>query len=93
MVHQWQTYFYDKRYSATSLAARKTDFVKVAEGFGLPGKKVSTIDEFRSAFADGYAHEGPFLIDAVIDSDELVLPMMPPGGAGDDIITLRSDNY
>ena len=93
MVHQWQTYFYDKRYSATSLAARKTDFVKVAEGFGLPGKKVSTIDEFRSAFAEGYAHEGPFLIDAVIDSDELVLPMMPPGGAGDDIITLRSDNY
>ena len=91
MVHQWQTYFYDKRYSSTSLSARKTDFVKVAEGFGLPGRRISTIEEFKEAFAEGYSQDGPYLIDVTIDSDELVLPMMPPNGTRDDIITLRSD--
>ncbi len=90
MVHQWQTYFYDKRYSSTSLSSRKTDFVKVAEAFGLPGRRASTLEEFKEAFTEGYSSNGPFLIDAVIDSDELVLPMMPPNGSGSDIITLRN---
>ena len=90
MVHQWQAYFYDKRYSSTSLADRKTDFVKVADGFGLPGKRVSTISEFKDAFTQAYSHNGPFLIDVAIDSEELVLPMLPPNGSQNDIITLRS---
>ncbi|MCR5330551.1 MAG: biosynthetic-type acetolactate synthase large subunit [Lachnospiraceae bacterium] len=92
LVHQWQTYFYDKRYSCTTLNSRKTDFVKIAEAFGLPGRKAATIDEFRAAFDEGYAHDGPFLIDVTIDSDELVLPMLPPNGTADDFITLRSDD-
>ncbi|MBP5332184.1 MAG: biosynthetic-type acetolactate synthase large subunit, partial [Lachnospiraceae bacterium] len=93
MVHQWQTYFYEKRYSFTTLDSRRTDFVKVAEGFGLPGRRVSNITEFRTAFEEGYKYDGPFLIDVTIDSDELVLPMLPPNGNTDDLITIRSDEF
>ena len=86
MVRQWQTLFYEKRYSNTVLG-RKTDFVKLAEAFGAKGARASTPAEFQSAFDAAMAADGPFLIDTLIDKDEFVLPMMPPGGSIDDIIT------
>ena len=86
MVRQWQTLFYGKRYSNTVLG-RKTDFVKLADAFGLPGERVTTIDEFRAAFERAMKHDGPYLIDTLIDMDEFVLPMLPPGGSIEDIIT------
>ena len=85
MVRQWQTLFYEKRYSNTVLE-RKTDFVKLAEAFGLPGVRVTTQEEFRKAFETAMKHDGPYLIDTIIDKDEFVLPMLPPGGSIDDII-------
>lgn len=87
MVRQWQTLFFDKRYSNTVLAERKTDFVKVAEAFGARGCRVGTREEFERAFREAVACGTTYLIDAVIDSDEFVLPMLPPGGSVDDIIT------
>ncbi len=86
MVRQWQTLFFDKRYSNTVLE-RKTDFVKLADAFGLPAERVETPEEFRAAFERAMKHKGPYLIDAMIDKDEFVLPMLPPGGSIDDIIT------
>ncbi len=86
MVRQWQTLFFGKRYSNTVLE-RKTDFVKLADAFGMPGERVTTPDEFRAAFERAMKHDGPYLIDAIIDKDEFVLPMLPPGGSMDDIIT------
>ncbi len=86
MVRQWQTLFFDKRYSNTVLD-RKTDFVKLAQAFGLEGERVSTIEEFEKAFEKGMNHNGPYLIDTLIDMDEFVLPMLPPGGSIDDMIT------
>ncbi len=88
MVRQWQTLFYGKRYSNTVLG-RKTDFVKLAEAFGAEGRRAETAEEFRAAFAEGMSHGGPFLIDAYIDKDEFVLPMLPPGGSVDDMITSK----
>ncbi len=88
MVRQWQTLFYGKRYSNTVLG-RKTDFVKLAEAFGAEGRRAETADEFRAAFAEGMAHGGPFLIDTYIDKDEFVLPMLPPGGSVDEMITSK----
>ncbi len=88
MVRQWQTLFFEKRYSNTVLN-RKTDFVKLSEAFGAKGKRVRTIKEFEAAFEEGMKHEGPFLIDTLIDMDELVLPMLPPGGSIDDVIVLK----
>lgn len=88
MVRQWQTIFYEKRYSSTVLD-RKTDFVKLTEAFGAKACRVKTIDEFRQAFETAMQTDGPYLIDAVIDINESVLPMLPPGGSIDDIIVSR----
>ncbi|MBQ8533019.1 MAG: biosynthetic-type acetolactate synthase large subunit [Clostridia bacterium] len=88
MVRQWQTLFYGKRYSNTVLD-RKTDFVKLSEAFGAKAERVATLDEFRAAFKNAMEHDGPYLIDTLIDMDEFVLPMLPPGGSIDDIITTK----
>ena len=86
MVRQWQTLFYGKRYSSTTLN-RKTDFVKLAEAFGIPAVRTASEAEFETAFKTAFATDGPYLIDCTIDPDEFVLPMLPPGGSIDDIIT------
>lgn len=91
MVRQWQTLFYGKRYSNTNLDIRKTDFVKLAEAFGAKGVRVSTKDGFEKAFAEAYLTPSPVVIDCVIDKDEFVLPMLPPGGSIDDMIAKKED--
>lgn len=78
MVYQWQTVFYGKRYSSTE-PERKTDYVKVAEGFGGKGYRARTIDEFREVFKKALENEGPSWIECVIDRNEKVLPMIPSG--------------
>lgn len=85
MVRQWQTTFYEKRYSDTD-PHRKTDFVKLAEGFGAKGYRAATPAEFNAAFADAMKQKGPSWIDCRIGKDEKVLPMIPGGGTVNDII-------
>ena len=89
MVRQWQTLFFGKRYSSTILE-RKTDFVKLAEAFGAKAARATNIAEFQTAFKEAMKHDGPYLIDTLIDQDEFVLPMLPPGGSMDDIITTKA---
>ena len=86
MVRQWQTLFFDKHYSNTMLDARKTDFVKLAEAFGATGIRATTLEELDQALTDAFNCNGPCLIDCILDKDEFVLPMLPPGGSMDDII-------
>ena len=85
MVRQWQTIFYEKRYSQTD-PHRKTDFVKLADGFGLKGYRCRNLPEFQAAFADAMKQKGPTWIECIIDKDEKVLPMIPGGGDINDII-------
>ena len=85
MVRQWQTTFYEKRYSDTD-PHRKTDFVKLAEGFGAKGYRAATPAEFKAVFADAMKQKGPSWIDCRIGKDEKVLPMIPGGGTVNDII-------
>ena len=85
MVRQWQTTFYEKRYSDPD-PHRKTDFVKLAEGFGAKGYRAATPAEFKAAFADAMKQKGPSWIDCRIGKDEKVLPMIPGGGTVNDII-------
>ena len=87
MVRQWQTLFFGKRYSSTILT-RKTDFVKLAEAFGAEGYLAETEIEFKRALEKAWTAGKPVVIDVRIDKDELVLPMLPPGGAISDIITV-----
>ena len=82
--------FYGKRYSA-SVLGRKTDFVKLAEAFGAKGARAASIEEFRAVFEEAMAQDGPYVIDVAVDEDEFVLPMLPPGGSIDDIITTREE--
>ena len=87
MVRQWQTLFFEKRYSNTVLSDRKTDFVKLAEAFGAKGVRVGTLEEFEKAFSEAIRSNDVVVIDTPIDKDQFVLPMLPPGGSIDDIIT------
>lgn len=90
MVRQWQTLFYEKHYSNTVLG-RKTDFVKLAQAFGAKSSRVSSEEEFEKAFKEAMEYNGPYVIDTLIDKDEFVLPMLPPGGSIDDIIVKKEE--
>ena len=85
MVRQWQTLFYQKHYSSTTLDS-PTDYIKLAEAFGAQGFRCTTPAEFKAALSAALSHKGPTIIDCVIDRDERVLPMIPPNGSIDDII-------
>ena len=86
MVRQWQTLFFGKRYSNTVLS-RKTDFVALAKAFGADGYKAETQVEFKKAFEAALQSGKVSVIEVAIDKDEMVLPMLPPGGAIADMIT------
>ena len=86
MVRQWQTLFYDRHYS-NSVLERKTDFAAFARAFGADGEAVTTPEELDHALEKAFQTEGPYIIDCKIGKDEFVLPMLPPGGSMDDIIT------
>ncbi len=86
MVRQWQTLFYDKHYS-NSILNRSTDFPALARAFGADGETVATPEELDKALERAFRCNGPYVVDCRIDKDEFVLPMLPPGGSMDDIIT------
>ncbi|MBI4296102.1 MAG: biosynthetic-type acetolactate synthase large subunit [Chloroflexi bacterium] len=79
MVRQWQDLFYQKRYVATPLSG--PDFVKVAEAYGIPGLKVKHKEEVVPAIEQAMAHDGPFLVDFVVEPEENVYPMVPQGAS------------
>ena len=78
MVRQWQTLFYEKRYSQTVLRD-KVDFCKVAEGLGCEAIRVTTKEEVAPAIEKALALKAPVLIDCVIPEDDKVFPMVPAG--------------
>ena len=78
MVRQWQDLFYGQRYSQTVLNDR-VDFAKVAEGLGAKGYTVSTCEEFDNAVKEAIELNIPVVIDAQIDKDDKVFPMVAPG--------------
>ena len=80
MVRQWQTLFYGKRYSNTVLND-SVDFVKIAEGMGAKAYRVTTVEEFEAALKDAIAMDIPCVIDAQIDEDDKVFPMVPANTA------------
>lgn len=80
MVRQWQTLFYDKRYSATVLNDG-VDFIKVAEGLGCKAIRVTTKEEVVPALNAAMEHNGPVVIECIIQEDDKVFPMVAPGKA------------
>ncbi|MBN2349972.1 MAG: biosynthetic-type acetolactate synthase large subunit [Bacteroidales bacterium] len=84
MVRQWQEMFFDKRYSETYLM--NPDFIKVAEGFGIPGKKVLERPELESAVKTMLAAKGPYLLEVSIEKEDNVFPMVPTGASVSEVI-------
>ena len=78
MVRQWQTLIYDKRYSETTLD-RAPNFVKLAEAYGLRGKRVSNVKELEAAIKEAMEWNHGYIIDCAIDQDEMVRPMVNGG--------------
>ncbi len=79
MVRQWQTFFYEKRYSSVDLAMQP-DFVKLADAYGAKGYRVDSYEGFEAALKEAITLKVPVIIDVVIDRLENVLPMVPTGG-------------
>lgn len=90
MVRQWQTMFFNKNYSETDLT-NGTDFVALAKAFGANGERVTDINGLDNALKTAFDYNGTYVIDCVIDKDEFVLPMMPPGGCLDEIIVRKCE--
>jgi len=84
MVRQWQQLFYKGRYVATPISC--PDFVKIAEGYSIPALRVKRREEVAPAIEQAMAHHGPFLIDFVVEPEENVYPMVPPGATVAEII-------
>lgn len=86
MVRQWQTLFYGKRYSNTTLND-KVDFVKLAEAMGARAYRITKIEEVEAVLKSALTANEPVLIDCVIDCDEKVWPMVAPGAPIEDVFT------
>lgn len=86
MVRQWQTLFYGKRYSNTTLND-KVDFVKLAEAMGAKAYRITKPEEVEGVLKEALACSEPVLIDCIIDSDEKVWPMVAPGAPIEEVFS------
>ena len=84
MVRQWQQLFFNRRYSETHLV--NPDFVKVAEGFGIKGKKIKDRKSLEPGITEMLDYNGPFLLEIPIEKEANVFPMVPAGASVSDII-------
>ena len=91
MVRQWQSLFYEERYSQTTLD-RATDFVKLAEAFGGVGFRVEKREDLNSVLKEALKINKPVIIDYVIDRDKKVFPMVAPGAPINQIINEEDVN-
>jgi acetolactate synthase-1/2/3 large subunit len=84
MVRQWQQLFFEKRYSETYLM--NPDFITVAKGFGIEGKKVLERSELDGAIDEMLNHKGAYLLEVSIEKEDNVFPMVPTGSSVSDVI-------
>ena len=77
MVRQWQELMFGGRYVATPLTG--PDFIKIGEAYRIPALRVTRKEEVRPAIEQAMQHEGSFLIDFMVEPEENVYPMVPPG--------------
>lgn len=85
MVRQWQTMFFNGNYSASKFDVLP-DFVKLAESFGAKGLKAKRPEDLEATLKEGLSTEGVVLMEIFVDCEELVYPMIAPGGAMNEMI-------
>jgi len=86
MVRQWQTLFYEQRYSNTNLSD-KVDFVKLGEAMGAKSYRITKMEEVEPILKEAIALNAPVLIECIIDCDDKVWPMVAPGAAIEEVFT------
>lgn len=86
----WQRLFYGKRFSQTTLDFGP-DWCKLADAYGIKGYKASNAKEFEKVFKEAFEAKKPAVIDAEVDIDEMVLPMVPGGKPIYDMIMKLSE--
>ncbi len=93
MVRQWQTLFYDERYSSTDLGTHKhrvPDFVKLAEAFGCVGLRCESKEDVDATIGKAMEIDDvPVVVDFVVGKDAMVWPMVPAGTSNDEIMAAR----
>ncbi len=85
MVRQWQELFFDKRYSQTCMEL-PIDFIKLAEAYGAKGLKADKPSEVERVIREGFAHNGPVIMEFKIAREEKVLPMVPAGASLNEMV-------
>ncbi len=78
MVRQWQELFFESRYANTELV--NPDFLKIAEGFGVPGKQLSDRNQLKKELQQLIAIDGPFVLEVKVEKEGNIFPMIPAGG-------------
>ena len=84
MVRQWQQLFFAKRYSFTEL--QNPDFIAIGKGFGIEGHKVEVRDDLENGIQKMIDHDGPYLLEVVIEKEDNVFPMVPTGASVSEIL-------
>lgn len=84
MVRQWQELFFERRYSFTEISS--PDFVKVAESYGIPGKKVTERGDLEGSMKEMIESPGPYLLEVEIEKEDNVFPMVPAGASVSEVI-------
>ena len=90
MVRQWQEFFYERNYEATPLVS--PDFVKLADAHGIAGRAVRTRSEVDAAVTDARNHNGPYLLNFLVEKEDSVYPMIPAGSALHEMIRRPGSN-
>ncbi len=85
MVRQWQSLFFDGRHSETILNDNP-DFIMLAQAFGIPGKTITKKEEVEPALKEMLASKTAYLLQVVIDEEENVWPLVPPGASNNDML-------
>ena len=78
MVRQWQEIFFDSSYVSTAYTGNP-DFVRLAEAYGIKGIRVTDKTQVKTAIAEAMEHDGPVLVDFIVEQEENVYPMIPSG--------------
>jgi acetolactate synthase-1/2/3 large subunit len=87
MVRQWQTLFFDGRYSGTPML--NPDYGLIAEAYGIPYLKVEKVKDIMPALKKAIKQKGPILLEFLCDPTEIILPMIPAEGGFKDMIVSR----
>ena len=83
MVRQWQQLFFDKRYASTEMV--NPDFIRIAEGYFIDGKRVTEREEMTAAVAEMMKSDKPYLLEVCVEKENNVFPMIPSGASVSDI--------